>query len=412
MNYQKIIEQISTKEDKERLAQLLEDVLLPFEQEINQRYDALEQKLLEETFLSEQEAVLYEGIFEYQKEMLPEGLYEELAQSNYVEEESGFYQEGDIVRELYLKCNGQQLQAIWENPPELLGAIVFEENEYPVKFTLLKDNRYEEAIHKVWDVLRSSGCNMLTPNLPYSNRMAVVRIHGLPSDLAIKKSESELIILYDRYTNIIDESLRPCWNVNYQKTKTFGFPMPCEDEVFYEHEIRIPKQDLEDSFYLVMEDQDMLLSRRRKEKICVSVREEDSRTFQLLQIHNVEKFKKWFESYGIVGGKIRDSFCNRYEAYYGTMIETRAQLEKLIKSIDESGQFFIETVEIGGDDKGETYNMNQFREVKKKNSIKEKMHLTFCYQGKRDYMMIDRLSYIVSSIGQYYRDYDCVGKIR
>ena len=420
MDYGQLMEGISDTQDRLLMSELIKKVFLPFEQEMEERFKALEHRLYDEIFLGEQEAVVCEGIYAPGKEKLPDGFYEELEESSQPKDTSQFqnatseqYEEGEIVREIFLTCGGEQLIKIWEKPPVLSGAVLYQDKEYPVKLTLQKDIRYEERIRSVWNVIDSNGCRMHTPNLPYSNRMAVISIHGLPQEIKLPREDSELLIDYAQYQEVIKEDVRPFWNIEWRKGKTFGFPLPCGDEVHYEHKIRIPKDEVQDAFYLIWDEQGGSIIRRGKDEICVSVGDEDSRVFWLLRIRAVGTEIESFGAQEIASAKLADSFSKRFESLCGKIPETTSELQRLIAAIDQTHRFILESVEFDVAAQGDTYDMNQFRR-QNTTRVETRMPvvLTFRYQGRRDYLVIDRLSYIVSCIQEYYKDYNCIGKLR
>lgn len=426
MDYGKLLDGIENAGERTITKKLLSQAVVPFLEELEERYAALEKRIYEEALAWEQEACIWNGLYEPEQEALPQGLFpilpdsssqitQEALSTGGEKTESGttVWKDGILLQGVCLLCSFPVLKQLLGGSVLWEGKLLVGEEAFPAQFQIVRDTRYEKELFRLHEIFLANGSRLGTPNIPYVYRMGRILLKEAVLPKKLPKGEVRAQPELGEYKEVIKEGLVPVWNVEWEKEKTHGFPYPCEDEVFYEHCMKLPEDGIEDAFFLLPEEGSFRGIRRQGNRMFVSTREEDSRVFWMARIHMGGKLAHTFLSRELFCSQVQDSYIRRLILRTGIRPDTKAELERLLSSMDAAKGFLLVKMEFTSGKEKETYEMNAFREESPHGFEKreECLLLSFRYSGPADGFVTDRLSFLISALQENYPAYAFAGTI-
>lgn len=403
---EKSLHEIEELSNRKAMREVMEKVLLPFQNTMMEKYFALEKRILEEEDTCKQDYEIVMGIVQYsqyditEKKMRPiisEDLEETKVDFEHVKRALETKEELYLFR-VFVRGDYDVIKKIQCQNKKFKGVIKTEDGEYSAFFALKKSDAYQERLKELYQIFVHNGVKWNTPCSMYLNKM--FEVYLMEGDRIDGEEIQEITIDFDEFENYIRYDYVPIWNIERTKEKTSYFPIPCDDIKLYEHKIFGEK--LGDCDCLVQGDSAEIVNvlKRQGDFIVISDKSE------IAEWNLIRFLKDKPYNYEEI------LFTNKSENKNSRAICTMAELKKFVSDLGYEQYVTLLDVEKVQNGVADTYFMDEF--IKDELVFMENvaaLRLMFKAKEKDNYLNKDIISYIVTRVQWEYPQYKCVGKL-
>jgi len=418
--------------EKNMLRDVMEEIFIPMYDHVEGQYHRLERRVRDQLPFQANQYTIWCTIMErknavggcpYLYPMLEEdldlpaieiaGLRQRLEaardakKNNYVWAEQEVRLDTVFVQADYLAC-----KEIESNQELIAGVLLTDNGEYKMTAKLSLSKRYIACVANLYRLFISNNIPWQTVYAPYMFKMfdiIIVHVDSYNKDAVGKVLGYK--ISYGEHASKIKTGLVPVWNVRKLHIVCEDFPLAAIDKVNYEYVFDLSGEGVENGYLADYDNADISATRREKKSLIVTSPLEKGLIWDMYKIMKRKEYVTEDFSFDLTNNAQEDSFAGRMIAYYGTVIKTHAELQRLLAAYDVLGYVTLESVEVLPPGKtGETYEVNSFLldEIRDIAAGKTLM-LKFKAQKNEFYLNRDAMSFLVSQVQIMYPDFFCVG---
>lgn len=403
---EKSLREIEELSDRKAMREVMEKVLLPFQNTMLEKYSSLEKRILEEEEAGKQDYEIVMGIVPCDQYDVTEKKMRPIISEDLKETKVSFEQvkraletkEELCLFQVFIKADYDVIKKIECHSKKFEGVIKTEDGEYSAFFALKKSSIYQEQLKELYRTFVHNGVKWITPCSVYLNKM--FEVYLMEGDMVDGKEIKEITIDFEEFEHYIHYDYIPIWNIEKTKEKTSYFPIPCDDIKLYEHKIFGEK--LGDCDCLAQGDSAEIVNvlKRQGDFIVISDKSEiaewDLIRFLKDKPYNYEEIL----------------FTNKSRTCNSRAICTMAELRKFVSDLGYEQYVTLLDIEKAGKETADTYFMDAF--IKDELVFMEEaisLRLIFKAKEKDNYLNKDIISYIVTRVQWEYPQYKCVGKL-
>lgn len=404
--------EIADDTERKQLRAIMNSFFSPFYQYMEEKYQKLEQRLLEQ---NEQNNALEivtticpkNKLIAYEDTMFP--IYEEdlKEQCISVEELRTCLEEQKecFCYFAYGQMEYEKLQKLWKEKRRFKGKIKTADAEFEAYFVLKKNEKYGKKIKELYEIFIRNQIPWHTLKAPFINKMIDVYVVEAfyPDGETIESIEVD----FEEYKEQILFEMIPLWNIGKKKIRSSAYPAFEVDQVNFTHTIYSSQLE-KDCRYLAANDQiEYWNVRKEAEDLCIECKEAEPVTWELLEIHHhIQCHYK--DAYPLMS--------NARRTQTDTMLmRTLGELRKRIGELQiEDCLTFKELQKVDSVTQKEvnTYSMDEpIQEELQAQGNRPGLLFIFEATDKENYLNGDVLSYVISSLQWELPEYQCFGKI-
>jgi hypothetical protein len=218
-------------------------------------------------------------------------------------------------------------------------------------------------------------------------------------------------VSYGDRAEYIKSGLLPVWNIRKLQIISEDFPLAALDKVNHEYVFDLSGEGTENGYLADYGSADISAVRREKKSLIVTSPSEKGLIWDMYKVMKRKKYLTEYFTYDLMNNAQVDSFAGRMISYYGTVIKTRAELQRLLAAYDISEYVTLDSIEVLPKiaDR-ESYEVNSFLldEVRDPANTKSLM-LRFKPLKRNSYLGRDAVSFLVSQVQVMYPEFHCMG---
>lgn len=411
MDFEKHIEnkllEMQNLEDRKVMRQILGEVLLPMYQYSEEKFNGLIGSMLEEVDCRKASYDIITGIVDhkkydvtstYMKLMNPSDIEEK--QVDLTEVRNALMQGNSYsMFSVFIKADYLMLKRLLGSNRKFEGIIRTKEGEYKARFELRRKETYLRQLQQLYRVFLHNSIQWKTVCAPYLYK--IFDVYLCESEPLEGVEIEEISIKFEEFEPFIHYDYVPIWNLEKVQVRSSALPVPCEDQIHYQHQIF--KERLEDTNYLVMNTEIPILNQRKiKGDLHITCRDSGAIQWTLLKF-NPDTNLRYEELL----------MHNQYSLPVGRSVRTKAAIEKFVQSLGYTKFLELKGVNThsGTLNNRDTYSMDDFieDEIKLKDN-QNTLVFEFMKKELEHYLNHDILSYIISTLQREYPEYQCVGR--
>jgi len=206
----------------------------------------------------------------------------------------------------------------------------------------------------------------------------------------------------------------PLWNIKRVMAQDKAFPMPAIDRVNFDHVIALDEFGAQNGYIVATEDTDYIYSKRLEHDLVIISPYDNQHQWELLQIENVSNDTRGAYPFDLMSNRRDLGFIGRYSSLKSVVVRTKGELARILSTYEISGALLFQDVEILTEYKKEpeTADCNSFIDDNIRLSlIKKFMLVKFKPVHREDYLLRDKMSFLVSELQILFPEYRCVGEL-
>lgn len=318
-----------------------------------------------------------------------------------------------VLTTIFLKCNYLIFQEILQSKITFKGFIKTDKDIYEIDVILKQNKKYIKIIENLYHIFQLNNTEWKTVNFPYAYKFVDVILVSFP-ELKQDEQLKEIIIDMGEYEKYKIMNVIPVWNIKRIVLQEESFPIPVEDKICYEHVLDISEIGKDDGYMIISSYVEFNYIKRYDNKIIIVAPLKNQDDWNLLQIKNKNKIQVEKLEYEILSNFRDMKFVGKFVSIKSIIIRTRGELARILQMYDlrKDLQFYdIEILEEYKKQK-QTVDYNSFIDDNiRVDKYKKVLVLKFKAVNKEDYLIYDKMSFLVSDIQLLFPEYQCIGEL-
>lgn len=320
-----------------------------------------------------------------------------------------------VISTIFLKCDYLLFQEIINSHKSYKGFIKTNKDIYEINIKLKQSMKYLKEIQNLYRVFQLNLTEWNTINCPYAYRFADVVLN---SSVNLKQDEKikEIIIDLAEYEKYKKINKIPVWNIKRIKVQDESYPMPAQDRINREHKISLLETGIQNGYMLAMENEEFEYTKRYKDELIIISKETKQFYWNLLQIENVSNISKNNLKYNfeVLSNRRELGFLGKLASLKALVIRTRGEIARLMTSYELRKDLSFYDVELVNKYNKviQTIDYNNFIDDNiRDNNSKQILVVKFRANNKEDFLIFDKMSFLVSEIQMLFPEYKCIGEL-
>lgn len=321
--------------------------------------------------------------------------------------------------QVFFSCTYNQFISLLKERRIFHGTITTDQETIAAEFVLQEDLRYITQIKQLYETFLNNNIPWKTINNPYAFRFAEVMLKSCARSLKIDETIVEIKVDFAEYNQYAHYDMIPLWNIETLNIKSTGFPLPCEDRINFEHMLPLEGIGIEHGYLVTFQNKNISYIRRTKQAIVIVAPIELKDVWDILRIIQPTAGKTDTYVYPLLSNEKRQSFSDILAQKSLRVIRTEAEIRRLLSSFAVSENIKLSHIEIKSDHaqfdgiSDISYEMNSFiQDEIRRPDCQHRLILHFVFSKQYDFLLLDRISFLVSEVQLYYPDYKCEGVIK
>ena len=343
--------------------------------------------------------------------------------------------ESVVLASVFMQCSFTMLSKLFERKRSYKGYVNTGKDIHEISVRVVRCNKYVDEIKKLYRVFQKNNKPWGTINFPFAYKFVDIVID---TPLPIKPNETIKEITFDlaEYEKYKIPNVIPLWNIVRINAKDAEFPdvsdsieaflesvktpnapepMPIVDTIIYDHKVALENFGIQNGYLVALENADFIYTRREPERLIIESTDNKKADWELLKVESVANVGKRTFSYELLTNRREQGFSGKFSTVKSLVIRTRGEISRVLASYGEmSRQLEFQEVEIleSYNKPIETFDFNGFIDDNIRNdSHKKIMLVTFSAANREDYLLQDKMSFMVSEIQFLFPEYKCIGEL-
>ena len=318
-----------------------------------------------------------------------------------------------VLTSIFMKCQSIVLNEILKENKVFKGFVRTNKDIHEVSFYLRRCEKYIKEIEKLYRMFQTNGTAWNTVNCPYAYKFVDIILN---STLELRKEEkiTEVTIdlaEYERYKVI---NAIPLWNIENIRSEDKSFPMPAKDRVNYDHIVSLANLGSQNGYMVGENNSEYMYCKRLNDDLIIISPIPEQHKWNLISIKNISNLRGKRFNFEILSNKRNLGFIGRYSSTRGMVVRTKGEIARLLKVYEQSKDLLFQNLEVREtyDMEPATSNYNFFIDDNTRlDTYKRVMILKFRPLDRENYLVYDKMSFLVSEIQILYPEYRCIGEL-
>ncbi len=267
---------------------------------------------------------------------------------------------------------------------------------------------YQEKLQKLYTLFSGNHIPWQTVNTGH-----VERFFNLVPVEAVQ-TETDLEISFGEWDRYIRWGMIPLWNIEGRDFHPVEYRIPCIDETMYEHILYLPEADGIEDGYLAETEEDILSIRYEENRILLRTREDTLGDVIIYRLHQNRQESDYGYRYPVLSNRRKDNLAARYLQQTGKFIQTPMELYRKIEEMSEGHRIDILGYGITDRVEGEVLlgDMDSFTGEQVFSQDRRNILLLRIRRGQQDdYLYESRIRYILTQLQMEFLEYRCMGML-
>lgn len=321
-----------------------------------------------------------------------------------------------IITSVFMKCSTSVIKKLLEYKRTYKGYITTNKKTYEIDVRLTPCKKYLKEIENLYRVFQNNGIVWNTINCPYAYKFVDI-VLDTALDMGENEKIKEISIDLAEYEKFKMPNAILLWNITKFKARDAEFPTPKPviDRIIYEHRISLENDGLQNGYLVALNNADYIYSRRNSEDLTVVSTDNNQAAWNLLKVKSITNRTKKAYACEILTNKRDLGFIGKFSSVKSMVIRTRGEIARILQSYDEmSKQLQFHEVDIleSYSKPQETFDFNTFIDDNIRiDPYKKIMLITFNATNFDDYLLYDKMSFLVSEMQILFPEYKCIGEL-
>lgn len=318
-----------------------------------------------------------------------------------------------VLTSIFMKCNYLMIKEILEQEKTYKGFVRTDKDIHEIQVTLKQSEKYIHEIEKLYHIFQYNGILWNTVNCPYAYKFVDI---VLSSSLKFKAGEkiTEITIDLAEYEQYKVVNAIPLWNVKTIMVQDKSFPMPAKDRINYDHVVSLSDLGTQNGYMVGLNNRDFMYCKQQEQDLVILSSSDSQQQWELIQIESPFNSRQKDFTYELMSNKRDLGFLGRYASVKSMVIRTKGEIARLLQSYELSKELAFQTVEIKEhyEKEKETTDYNSFVDDNIRiDAYKKIMLLKFKAEDREDFLVLDKMSFLVSEMQILFPEYKCIGTL-
>lgn len=219
---------------------------------------------------------------------------------------------------------------------------------------------------------------------------------------------------FEEYGEQILPDMIPLWNLSELTEKTSTYPIPCIDQIHYEHRIFAQRLRTDCEYLIRNTDMEVTGIRRLNGDLYITCPKEQPCVWKLYQASVPEGRERY--TYPVLSNQYKETFSGSITGMFQRSIKTRAELGRLIEAFEYGDYVTFQDVRVENGIPPEcipcNYNMDGFiADEFRTGSRRQVLVIEFAGRASGSFLTEDIMSFLVTQIQRIFPDFHCVGRL-
>ena len=409
-------------EERKLFKEVVGEVLLNLYEYNRKAYESLEKRILDEYSPAQNQYAVYVSITErsrcditdtFLNPMCREDLEKRQISGRDIRKAMEEKQEF-VVDTVFFKGSASETYGLLSQGERIFhGTIRTDKRTYGADFSLRQNRKYLQMVEELYPVFEFNSRTWLTVCTAYLTKMLDICLSG---EEAVGEEEEilEIEVDFEEYGGQIQYDMVPLWNLLELTEKTSTYPIPCVDQIHYEHRIFARRLRSDCEYLIRNRDTEVTGIRRQKGDLYIICPEEQPCEWHLYQAAAPDGRERY--AYPVLSNQYRESFSGRVTEMFQRSIKTRAELGRLIEAFDYGTYVTYQGIRTESLVPPEcipcNYNMDGFiADEFHTGSHRPVLVIEFSQVDSRNFLTEDIMSFLVTQVQRVFPDYHCVGSL-
>ena len=318
-----------------------------------------------------------------------------------------------VLTTIFMKCQSNILNEILKSNRVYKGYVKTNQDIHEINFSLRRSEKYIKEIENLYRIFQINGTAWNTVNCPYAYKFVDIVLN---TSLSFKKEEkiTEVSIDLAEYEKYKVINTVPLWNIEKIKVYDKSFPMPAKDKINFDHIVSLSELGSQNGYMVGRDNTEYLYSKREEDVLTIVSPITSEHHWNLISIKNISNLRGKKFNFEIMSNKRDLGFIGRYSSTRGMVIRTKGEIARLLKAYELSKDLIFQNVEVRDKYEKEpaTIDYNFFIDDNTRiDSNKRVMILKFKPLDRDNYLVYDKMSFLISEIQILYPEYKCIGEL-
>lgn len=318
-----------------------------------------------------------------------------------------------VLSSIFMQCDYLMFKEIVNKNHNYKGYIKTDKDIYEVNIFLKQSQKYRKEIEQLYHIFQLNSTSWNTVNCPYAYKFADVVLN---STLSFKQGEkvTEITVDLNEYEKYKVMDMVPLWNIKKISVQDKSFPMPAMDRINHEHVVSLADIGTQNGYMVAFDNSDFIYAKRYEGDLVIISSYSEQQNWNLIQIEDISNRHKINDSYEQLSNKKTLGFIGKFASLKSMVIRTKGEIARLLKSYEISKDLLFEEVEIVDSypNEEQTMDYNSFIDDNiRVNSYKKVLIIQFKPMNREDFLIQDKMSFLVSEIQLLFPEYRCIGEL-
>ena len=321
-----------------------------------------------------------------------------------------------VITSVFMKCSAAMIKKLLERERAYKGYVKTDKEVYEVDVRVKPCDKYVKEIENLYRAFQNNSIEWGTINCPYAYKFVDI-VLDTPLSLEQDEKIKEISVDLAEYEKFKVPNAIPLWNITQFKARDAEFPtpMPVIDRIVYEHKIALEDHGVQNGYLAALDNKDYIYSRRKPEELIIVSTDNNQASWEILKVESISNAGKKGYAFELLSNRRDMGFAGKFSSVKSLVIRTRGEIARLLQSYDEmSKQLLFTEVEILEEYNKpfDTFDFNTFIDDNIRTDPHKKiMLITFSAQSPDDYLLQDKMSFLVSEIQILFPEYKCIGEL-
>ncbi len=314
---------------------------------------------------------------------------------------------------VFMKCDNTTFKEILSRKRSYKGFIKTDKDIHEIKVSLRQCQKYIEEIEKLYRIFQYNSITWNTVNCPYAYKFVDIVLN---SSLILKPGEkiTEISIDLAEYEKYKVVNAVPLWNVKQITVSDKFFPMPAIDRINFDHTLSLTESGIQNGYMVGLDNRNYIYCKRLEQDLVIVSSYDQQHQWDLIQIEDISNSRRKTFAYELMSNKRNLGFIGRYSTVKSIVIRTKGEIARLCQSYEVSKEILFQSVEIKDsyDKSEETVDYNSFIDDNIRiDAFKKIMLIKFKPLDRENFLVQDKMSFIISEMQIVFPEYKCIGEL-
>ena len=321
-----------------------------------------------------------------------------------------------VIASVLMKCNASMIKSMLERERVYKGYVKTDKEVYEVDVQIKQCDKYIKEIEKLYRVFQNNSIEWGTINCPYAYKFVDI-VLSTPLPLEQNEQIKEISVDLAEYEQFKVPNAILLWNIVRFKARDAEFPtpMPVVDRIVYEHTIALEAYGIQNGYLVALDNRDYIYRRRKPDELTIVSTDNEQASWEILKVESISNAGQRTYPFELMSNRRDLGFSGKFSSAKSLVIRTRGEIARLLQSYDEvSKQVQFREVEILEEYNKpyDTFDFNTFIDDNIRiDRYKKIMLITFSATDVDDYLLSDKMSFLISEIQILFPEYKCIGEL-